>query len=99
MPSKDEFDAMYASGKMDQLWASARDAASHAKHWFEGNKHLIDPDKVGPISDIVRKGSRGMLTDDEINEHLSSLDATYPPFVPDTSPHLNVPDHLGDQFR
>ena len=87
------------SGHLDQAWTADADAATHASKWFEGTKHLHDPETQAKIQRVVKMAQRGMITMDETNHQMSHLDPSYPHFAPSTSPHINIPDHLGDQFR
>lgn len=98
-----KFDEMYekalSSGWLDQRWKEAKDAAEHASMWLEATRHLHDPESLPEMDKTVRMAQRGILNSDETNHKMRMLSSTYPHFTPPTSPHINIPDHLGDQFR
>lgn len=88
------------AGVFDREDAATKEAASHAERWFNGTKHLYEPDHAALIGKVIANGKRGLLSSDEINTHIGLLAGSiWQPWEPNTSPTLDVPDHLGDQFR
>jgi hypothetical protein len=87
------------SGELDQIHAAARSAADHADKWFSGTAHLLDDDTRSRAERVVKMAKRGMMVDTEVNDQMRNVAGSlYPDWEPDTSPRLNVPDHLGPQF-
>lgn len=93
-----EWNRLNDSGQLDQMHTADMEAAAHAAKWFEGTKHLSDPEAQASMARIIKMANRGMMTMKEINSHMSELDRSYPAFEPPTSTSIDIPDHLGEQF-
>jgi hypothetical protein len=96
---KNAFDHWKSTGQADRVWKESKDAVSHAENWFHGVKHLIEPDKHERINKIITQGRRGMLSGQDVNDQMELLAGSlYPPFDP-SDVQMNIPNHLGEQFK
>ena len=85
--------------KRERVYKEGTDATTHASKWLDGTQHLHDPDLVAKGQKIIKQGSRGILSADDVNTQMDHIfGALYPSFDPAATP-FTVPPHLGDQFK
>jgi len=75
------------------------DAVTHAETWLKGTAHLHDEDLVAKGTRLIQQGRRGLMMMDEVNSGMKRLFGySYPDFDP-SDVQINIPPHLGEQFK
>jgi hypothetical protein len=85
--------------QVERASQEGKSAGNHAENWLNNTEHLHDKDSVLFGRKIIEQSKKGYIHGGHVNTQMSNIfGATYPEFDPADVP-MNIPNHLGDQFK